>query len=276
MSSRRSQEQADELEAQVKYLQTQLAQLMEEKRRWNQRPSHLRTHVDSDESEREEKSYHANSSYEEDVPRRFQRRQESSLGDFRVDIPEFEGQLNPDHFLDWLQTVKRVFEYKDVAEDRKVKLIALKLRKYASIWWANLVAKRVRNGKGKIRTWAKMKEKLKSKFLPSHYIQDNYFKLHHLKQGSKSVEEYTREFEQLLLKCDLREDDAQTMVRYLSGLHESIAHVIELHPYTSLDDLSSLAYKVEQQKKSKGKSPISKPTPRPFPSQKPSYFPPKP
>ena len=37
---------------------------------------------------------------------------------------------------------------------------------------------------------------------PSHYVQDNYLKLHRLKQGSKSVEEYTREFEQLLLKCD--------------------------------------------------------------------------
>jgi len=120
-----------------------------------------------------------------------------------------------------------------------------------------------------------MKEKLKSKFLPSHYIQDNYFKLHHLKQGSKSVEEYTREFEQLLLKCDFREDDAQTMVRHLSGLDESIAHVIELHPYTSLDDLSSLAYKVEQQKKSKGKSPISKLTPRPFSSQEPPHFTPQ-
>jgi len=107
---------------------------MEEKRRWNQSPSHSRTHVDSDESKREDKSYHSNSSYEEDFPRRHQRRQESSLGDFRVDIPEFEGQLNPDHFLDWLQTVERVFEYKDVAEDRNVKIVALKLRKYASIW----------------------------------------------------------------------------------------------------------------------------------------------
>jgi len=123
----------DELEAQVKYLQTQLGQLMEEKRRWNQSLSHSRTRVDSDEYEREEKSYHANSSYEEDFPRRHQRRQESNLGDFRVDIPEFEGQLDLDHFLDWLQTIERVFEYKDVAEDRKVKIVALKLWKYASI-----------------------------------------------------------------------------------------------------------------------------------------------
>ena len=66
------------------------------------------------------------------------------------------------------------------------------------------------------------------------------------------------------------------MVRFLNGLDESIAHIIELHPYTSLDDLSSLAYKVEQQRKSKGKSPLSKSTPRPYPTQKPSYFPPKP
>ena len=106
-------------------------------------------------------------------------------------------------------------------------------------------------------------------------MQDNFLKLHHLKQGSKSVEEYTREFEQLLLKCDLKEDESQTLIRYLSGLNDEIAHVVELHPYTSLDELSALAHKVESQKKAKGKSMASKPNPRPYPFQKPSYYPPK-
>ena len=87
-----------------------------------------------------------------------------------------------------------------------MKLVALKLHKYASISWANLVAKRARKGKAKICTWEQMRDKLKDKFLPSHYLQDNYLKLHNLKQGSKSVEEYIREFEQLLLKCDLGDD----------------------------------------------------------------------
>jgi len=50
-----------------------------------------------------------------------------SSNDFRVDIPEFEGKLDPEEFLDWLSTVERVFEYKDVPEDKKVKLVALKL-----------------------------------------------------------------------------------------------------------------------------------------------------
>ena len=61
--------------------------------------------------------------------------------DFKVEIPEFEGQLNPDDFLEWLSTVERVFEYKDIPDDKKVKLVALKLRKYASIWWNNVLAK---------------------------------------------------------------------------------------------------------------------------------------
>jgi len=39
---------------------------------------------------------------------------------FKVKIPEFEGRLDPDEFLEWLQTVERVFEYKDVPEDKKV------------------------------------------------------------------------------------------------------------------------------------------------------------
>ena len=63
------------------------------------------------------------------------------------------------------------------------------------------------------------------------------------------------------MKCDLREDGAQTLLRYLSGLDEHIAYVVELHPYTCLDYLSPLAYKVEQQRKFKGNGAMSKPTP---------------
>ena len=40
--------------------------------------------------------------------------------DVKVDIPEFEGKMQPEEFIDWLNTVERVFDYKDVPEDRKV------------------------------------------------------------------------------------------------------------------------------------------------------------
>jgi hypothetical protein len=40
--------------------------------------------------------------------------------------------LNPDDFVDWLNTVKRVFYYCDVVDKRKVKLIVICLNESAS------------------------------------------------------------------------------------------------------------------------------------------------
>ena len=91
----------------------------------------------------------------EDEPLRMARpkpRNQANTNDFKVEIPEFECKLDPEEFLDWLHTVERVFEYKDAPEDKKVKLVALRLRKYASLWWTNLCAKRVKERKSKIRT----------------------------------------------------------------------------------------------------------------------------
>jgi len=46
---------------------------------------------------------------------------------------EFEGKLDPDDFLEWMQTVERIFEYKEIPKDKKAKLLALKFRKYFSL-----------------------------------------------------------------------------------------------------------------------------------------------
>jgi len=43
-----------------------------------------------------------------------------------------------------MQTVERIFEYREVSKDKKAKLVVLKLRKYASLWWTNLLTKRAR------------------------------------------------------------------------------------------------------------------------------------
>jgi len=176
---------------------------------------------------------------------------QASSNDFRVEIPEYEGKLDPEEFLDWLYMVERVFEYKDVSEDKKVKLVALRLCKYASLWWTNLCAKRVRERKSKIRTWDKMKSKLKARFLPPTYVQDCYSQLHNLNQGNLNVEEYTREFEKLVIKCDLQELEEQTIVRYLGGFDPRYANVVELQAYTTFDEVCVLAHKVEQQKKAR-------------------------
>jgi len=114
-----------------------------------------------------------------------------------------------------------------------------------------LDTKRLRERKSKIRTWEKMKTKLMVRFLPLTYVQDCYSQLHNLTQGNMSVEEYTREFEKLLIKCDIQEPEEQTIVRYLGGLDPRYSNVVELQSYASFDDVCVLAHKVEQQKKEK-------------------------
>jgi len=70
---------------------------------------------ESNQEDEEEESCPFASSSEEDRARpRRSRRDPNHFQDIKVEIPEFEGRLDPDEFLEWLQTVERVFEYKDV------------------------------------------------------------------------------------------------------------------------------------------------------------------
>nr|GEV93512.1 reverse transcriptase domain-containing protein [Tanacetum cinerariifolium] len=50
-----------------------------------------------------------------------------------IEIPEFVGKAHPNEFIDWLSMVERIFDLQDVPEKLKVKLVAIKLRKSASL-----------------------------------------------------------------------------------------------------------------------------------------------
>ena len=150
------QAQNEEKEAQNNYLRRQLDVFMKEKRR-NLKSSSSSRRPGSARAREEDEPPFDGSSNGDDSPRfpRREPRQVTNFNEFKVNIPEFEGKLDPDDFLEWIQMVERVFEYKEIPDEQKVKVIALKLRKYASLWWTNLLTKRARQGKGKIRTWTK-------------------------------------------------------------------------------------------------------------------------
>ncbi|GKD15109.1 hypothetical protein Tco_1199516 [Tanacetum coccineum] len=95
-----------------------------------------------------------------DRPRRNQREENRrwELG-MRVNIPKFDGDtLNPEGFIDWLVAVEEVFEFKEVPENKRVSLIATKLRGRVSAWWQQLKLTRERVGKPRITSWRKMND----------------------------------------------------------------------------------------------------------------------
>jgi Retrotransposon gag protein len=125
----------------------------------------------------------------------------------KIDILELEGKSHLEEFIDWLHTVKRIFNVKNLSDKQKVKLVAIKLRKHALIWWEHVRNRRFREGKPKIRTWDKMKKKLMAKFLPAQYRHEAFIEYHNIKQKTLIVEQYTNEFDMSRMRCDVVKED---------------------------------------------------------------------
>jgi len=70
----------------------------------------------------------------------------------KFDPPNFEDTLDPDVYLEWIQTIERFFEVKGYYDEKCFKVAILKLKKYASLWYKNTNNKRTKEGKSQITT----------------------------------------------------------------------------------------------------------------------------
>ena len=65
--------------------------------------------------------------------------------------------------MDWLTEVGRFFDYTELPDNRKVKFVAYRLKRGASLWWDRLREMRMREGRGPIQTWLRMKQLLRDR-----------------------------------------------------------------------------------------------------------------
>ncbi|XP_016191799.1 uncharacterized protein LOC107632644 [Arachis ipaensis] len=201
-------------------------------------------HNDSTESEEEPSSKSRPHRHSADV--------DSNLNAIKMRIPEFKGRSDPEAYLEWERKVELLFQCHNYSDVKKVRLAAVEFSNYALVWWAELDKQRRRNDKPPILSWEKMKKVMRQRSVPSYYYRELHQWLQRLYQGSKSVDEYHKEMEMLLIQANIEEESEATMARFLSGLNRDIANTVEHPPYVTMEDLVNLAIKVERQQKGKG------------------------
>ncbi|CAN0899817.1 hypothetical protein LINGRAHAP2_LOCUS20489 [Linum grandiflorum] len=87
----------------------------------------------------------------------------------KTDIPLFYGTMGVDEFLDWHVDVDRFFDLMGVPENKQVKMVAIRLKSMAALWWDKLVFQRQCQRKAPVRTWRRMKQLMLERFLPKDY-----------------------------------------------------------------------------------------------------------
>jgi len=135
----------------------------------------------------------------------------------------------------------------DIPEDKKVKLVTYRLLGEAFAWWEQLQITRLRQGKGMIQTWAKMKRLLRSRYLPPDYEQILFKQYQDCRQGSRTVENFLEEFHRLSSRNNLLETEAQQVAWFVGGLRWTIQDRVAMQIAYTLTEAVALAIKVETQ-----------------------------
>ncbi|XP_024007271.1 uncharacterized protein LOC112083475 [Eutrema salsugineum] len=214
--------------------------------------------------------YYSNSSRARSSRRRVSDREERKprssdpMGSLKLTIPEFRGTADPEEYLEWEKKIELVFNCRDYTTEHKIKLAPTEFKDYALSWWDNLVTTRRRIGEDPIESWNQLKAIMRRRFVPSHYHRELHFKLRSLTQGSRSVEEYYKEMETLMMRADIHEDREATMARFMGGLNREIVDRLEVHHYVELEELLHKAIMFEKQLKRRNYKPS-------YGSNKPSF-----
>jgi len=164
-----------------------------------------------------------------------------------VKVPSFNGDSDPNVYLDWEAKSEQIFNTYEVEEDQKVKIATLEFVDYAMNWWHSYVTDICYNKRPPVVSWNNLVECMRFRFVPPHFKKDLMLKLQRFQQGTLSVDAYFKELETLLLKVNLKESEEALIARFVSGLRRDIQDVVELQEYSSLRFLVHLAMKVEAQ-----------------------------
>lgn len=178
----------------------------------------------------------------EDQDERLQQRWES---DFRSEIPEFLGTLNPEDFIDWIHMVEEILEFKQVPPEMCVSLVVTRFKGRAMAWWQQLKESRRQAGKQRTDSWDRLLKHMRRNFLPYKYERTLYNKLQNLRQGNRSVEEYATDFFHFASRVPTPESESQMISRFIGGLRIQLQNALQQFNPCTVSEAHQLAAATE-------------------------------
>jgi hypothetical protein len=154
---------------------------------------------------------------------------DGGLGRIKLSIPPFSGDRGPEDYLEWEMHMDQIFATHYYTEEKRLQLAAVEFTDYVLIWWNQILRMHTRP-----TSCRGMKDLMRHRFVPEHYKRDIYNKLQQLTQGTKSVDEYYKEMELLMIHTGTREDIEATMSRFLNGLNFEVRDCVEMVYYNDL------------------------------------------
>ncbi|CAA0824465.1 Unknown protein, partial [Striga hermonthica] len=152
--------------------------------------------------------------------------QATVVAQFRDYHPEkFFGQGDPRIVDEWIQGLEFIFEVMDCPDRYHVICAQLQLTGDARLWWNAYWSMRPDEKAG--CTVDMLKELIREKYYPTYYRAEMERQFLSLKQGTRTVDEYEREFTRLAAFVpDLVRTEAQRAQRFIDGLYPAVRHNI--------------------------------------------------
>ncbi|CAA0823301.1 Unknown protein, partial [Striga hermonthica] len=157
---------------------------------------------------------------------------------------KFLGQGDPRIVDEWILGLEFIFEVMDCPDRYRVICAQLQLTGDARLWWNAYWSMRPDEKAG--CTWEMLKELIREKYYPTYYRAEMERQFLSLQQGTRTVDEYEREFTRLAAFVpDLVRTEAQRAQRFIDGLYLAVRHNIVGHGTQTYARAVSIAQEVD-------------------------------
>eukprot|EP00253_Pinus_taeda_P024796 PITA_24796 len=164
----------------------------------------------------------------------------------KTEVSIYEGGLNLEELIDWINGVEKFFDYEETEDEKKVNFVVTKLKGHAALWWDGVQTERKRLGKQHMNNWSRMVAKLRGKFLPSNYQQTLFRQMQNLRQRSMIVKECTEEFYIVSTRAGETQDADEKVARYVNGLRMEIQDEISTLSPKIVEEAYQMALRAEE------------------------------